>query len=95
MAELLASATTEATSTDFAVTAGTPVTLFLKTATTDTLPSDGWAVVQIKSAGGAYYTVGDLKVTNSTYARILDGAGTYRVKKFATASGTAYGVDKE
>lgn len=91
MAELLASATTASTSADFTVTAGTPVTLFLKSATTETLPADGSASIQIKSAGATYYPVGVLE--RNTPARVIDGPGTFRVVK--STGSVAFGVDKE
>lgn len=88
--ELLATtATGGSISSDITAIAGTPVTLFLKSATSESLPADAKAVIEIKSSGGQYYYVGEL--TASSSAKVIDGAGTYRVIKTA---GYAYGVDQ-
>lgn len=90
MAELIASGTAEADSADFTLTTGQNCTLFLKDAAGDTVPPFSEALVQIKSAGLEYYTVG--VITGANPAQLLEAPGTYRVRKRAAT--VAFGVDK-
>lgn len=88
--ELLATTVAGGTSSaDITAAAGTPVTLFLKSAASESLPADAKGVIEIKSSGGQYYYVGELNASSS--AKVIDGAGTYRVTK---TTGSAYGVDQ-
>lgn len=91
MAELIASSTSAATSADITVVAGTPATIFLKSATSEVLPSDGSAQIQIKSSNLTYYVLGSIDRVNP--AKVIDGPGTYRIVKTGSAS-TAFGVDQ-
>jgi hypothetical protein len=77
-------------SSEFAVSAGSPATLYLISATDQTLPADARAWVLIKGSNSKFYTVGELNTANN--AQILDGAGTFKVVK--GPAGTAFGVDK-
>lgn len=88
--ELLASGTTEASTSDITVTAGVPVTVFLKAAAGANVARGSRAVLQIKSAGGAYFTVGEL--TRHRPQVVIDGPGTYRVTRLA--ADTAFGIDQ-
>lgn len=89
--EILASGTTAADSSDVTVTAGIPVTIFLKSGSSVPVSSDADFDVKIKSAGSTYHTIG--KLTGKTPALVIDGPGTFRVSR-VTASGPV-GVDKE
>lgn len=91
MASLITSGTTEDTSADFTATAGTPVTVFLHDAAGPSVTSEARAVIQIKSSGAQYITVGEL--SGQKPALVIDGPGTFRVQKYAST--TAFGVDKE
>lgn len=90
MAELIASGTTTAQSADFDVEAGASASLFLKSASSQTLPYDALAIVQVKSADATYFDVGVLTATDPM--KVLQAAGTFRVSRVAASS--AYGVDK-
>lgn len=90
MTVLIASGTTQA-SAEFTVVAGTPNTVFLWDADGDVLPSDARALLQIKSSAATYITIACLDSNNP--ARVIDGPGTYKLTKFASAA--AFGVDKE
>lgn len=76
-------------SADIVAVAGTPVTLMLKSASSESLPNDARAMIEIKSSGGQYYGVGALDAANP--AKVIDGAGTYRVLKVVNS---AFGVDQ-
>ncbi len=90
MAELISAATTEADSADFTLAAGDQATLFLKDAGGPRVPLDAIAKVQIKSATGEYFDVGQIDAFNP--AKVLAAPGTYRVKRMAASA--AFGVDK-
>lgn len=92
MAVLIASTAGYAVSGDITAIAGTPTTLFLNTGTTEVLPPDARAIIEIKNAGGFYFVVpgGELNLANPV--RVIDGPGVFRVVKFP--SGTACGVDQ-
>lgn len=77
-------------SSDITAVAGTPVTLFLKVLVTEApMPQDAKALIEIKSSGGQYFSVGEL--TAQAPAKVIDGAGTYRVVKMTSL---AFGVDQ-
>jgi hypothetical protein len=90
MTLLIATGTADADSADFAVVAGTPATVFLKDAAGPVLDTQARAAIQIKDAGGQYFTVGQL--TGANPVQVIDGPGTFRVQKYA---GPSFGVDKE
>lgn len=90
MAELIANGTTETTSADFTMANGDSATIYLKNAAGPLLSSDARAVIQIKSADGNYFTIGEINRANP--AKVLSAPGTFRVVKIASAN--AYGVDK-
>lgn len=89
MAELIASGTTESASSDFTLTTDS-ATLFLKDAAGPVVDAGAVADIQIKSSSAEYFTIGSL--TSQHLARVLTGAGTYRVVRKANA--VAFGVDK-
>lgn len=90
MAEILASGTTETSSSTFTVTAGTPVTVFLKVASGALVPRGSRAVVQIQESGTNWLTV--IELTRQRSQVVIDAPGTYRVTRLA--AGTAFGIDK-
>lgn len=90
MAELIAAGITEVDSSDFTLTSGDQVTIFLKDAAGPTVGYDAIAMVQIKCAGGEYYNVG--RIDFDVPAKVLSAPGTYRVKKLASVA--SFGVDK-
>jgi thiamine monophosphate kinase len=87
MAVILASGTTAANSSDIAVTAGTPVTIFLSVGTDVPVPSQADCDVQVKDAGGKYHTIG--KLTGREAAKAIDSPGTYRVARAACSEAFA------
>lgn len=90
MAELIATGTAQADSADFTLAAGDSAVLYLKDAAGAQVGANSIARVQIKSADGQYFTVGELNCRE--VAKVLSGAGTYRVRRLA--SDEAFGVDK-
>lgn len=92
MAVLIASTAGYSVSADVTAVAGTPVTLFLNTGTTEVLPQDARAQIEIKNAGGQYFVVQGGELNQSNPQRVIDGPGVFRVVKFP--SGTACGVDQ-
>ena len=93
MANLIASGTSAADSSDFTVTAGTPTTIHLIDADGGNLPSDAQALLYMKSSGNQYRPVKNGELNAMKPELVLDGPGTYRVSKFA--SSVAFGVDRE
>lgn len=89
--EILATGTAAADSSEVTVTAGTPVTIFLKKGSSGPVESGSRAVVKIKSSGGFYHEVGAL--TGSRQALVLDGPGTFLISREETK--VAFGIDKE
>jgi hypothetical protein len=87
--ELISTGTTDATSADITVAAGTPVTLFLKDAAGPLVDTQARAVIQQKTSASDYFTVGELSGLNR--AIVIDGLGTFRVQKFA---GPSFGVEQ-
>jgi hypothetical protein len=92
MANIIPSGTGDATSAEFTLAAGDTATLFITSPTADDATPGVLAKVQIKAASGAFTTVGELKY--GQLARVLSGAGTYRVWRPAQAAGMAFGVEK-
>lgn len=91
MAEIIASGTTEANSSDIIVADGASTTVFLKSGTGGQIVNGASATVQIKSSGGHYFPIGSLDQYNS--AKVIQAPGTYRVVRHA--NGSAFGVDAE
>lgn len=88
--EILAAGTAAADSTDVTVTAGIPVTVFLKAGTSAPIASDADFDVKLKSVGSTYHTIG--KLTGKNPAVVIDGPGTYRISRLSASS--AVGVDQ-
>lgn len=91
MAELIAAGTADANSADIVLTDGGSSTVFLKSGTGGVIVEGARGVIQIKSSGGHYFTVGTLDRDNPATAIL--GPGTFRVVRLANAS--AFGVDAE
>lgn len=89
MAELIATGTTEADSSDFTLSSGASTTLYLKDAG-GLIPASCTAAIQIKS-GSLYFNVGELNGTEPV--KVLSATGTFRVRKFANAA--TFGVDRD
>lgn len=89
--EILATGTAAADSSEVTVTAGTPVTLFLKKGSSGPVGSTVRAVIKIKSSGGFYHEVSALD--GQRQAAVIDGPGTFIVSREETKE--AFGVDKE
>lgn len=79
MSTLIASGTTAATSADFTLADGQSTTLFLTDATGPDVANQAVALIQIKSAGGQYFTIG--RLTHDNPVQVLAAPGTYRVKR--------------
>lgn len=92
MAAYITSGTTESAGTDFTLTDGQSVTLFLIDAAGDAVDPNARADVQLKDSAGAYFTCGTLTGTPDGCARKLSSPGTYRVVRRANSN--AFGVDK-
>lgn len=90
MAELIAIGTAQADSADFTLAAGETATLYLKDSGGPQVSSTSIARVQIKSADGEYFNIGELNCRE--VAKVLSGAGTYRVRRLAADA--PFGVDK-
>jgi hypothetical protein len=86
MANIITSGTTEADSSEFTLASGESATIFL----TGSAPANAVARVKIKAADASFSTIGEL--TNQYPAKVLAGAGTYKVTRAANA--VAFGVDK-
>lgn len=82
---LITSGTTAATSADFVVDAGAPVSVFLKASA----PDKNMYVVLERYDGSAYYTVGEIRFPGL----IVNAPGTYRVRRDKAA--VAFAVDSE
>lgn len=91
MAEIIASGTTEATSSDIVLADGASTTIFLKSGTGGPIVNDAVAGVQIKSSGGHYFTIGTLDKDGP--AKVIQAPGTFRVIRYANA--IAFGVDRD
>lgn len=82
--ELIAAGSTSATSSDITVAAGSTATVFLKDADGGQMLPEARVAVEIKDSGGVYNTVGWL--TDRMPAAVISGAGTYRVRRYATGA---------
>jgi hypothetical protein len=91
MANLIAAATAQATSADVVITT-TPATFSLMDTANSTpaMPSRVCALIQIKTSGGVYLTIG--QIDSDTPMKSIAAGGTYRVVKLPTK--TAVGVDQ-
>ncbi len=89
MAELIAAGTTQAASADFTLAAGDQKTVFLKDAAGPRVAADAVAKVQIKSAAGEYFDVGQVDANGP--AKMLGAPGTFRVLRLECSA--AVGVD--
>lgn len=89
MANILAIGTTEASSSDFVVAAGTPNTICLVDSEGPGIGAGAFVSLQFKDANAQYFTVDYLQ--SERVARVLIGPGTYRVTRAAT--GVSCGVD--
>jgi hypothetical protein len=91
--QLLATGTSAASTSDVAVAAGTPVTLFLKV--TGNIPVDAnvtvRATIEIKDSDGSYHEVGSL--TGQDPVRVVDGPCTVRVSRPSTTT-VAFGIEQ-
>lgn len=87
MAELIAIGTSATSSADFTLTGETSC-IFLTGATA--IPEKSAAVIEIKSAAGAYVAIGSL--TPSVPLLVLSIPGVFRVSR--TATGASVGVDR-
>jgi len=88
--ELIASGTTEATSSDITLADGASAIVFLKDASGPSLPGGCTAVIQLKTAAATYFTQG--VISGEDPARRIFGPGVYRVLK--PASQSAFGVEQ-
>ena len=86
MSNIIASGTTETTSSDITVAAGSTPTLFI-TSTTGAVQPDARAAVQMKSAAGVYMNIGELNYRQP--ALTIFGTGTFRVKRLACVNAIA------
>lgn len=89
-ATILASGTTDATSTDVTVAAGASVSVGLFTADAAGLPGNHSAAVMMDTPGGDI--VAD-ELTGKSPVAVISGPGTFRVKR--TAGTTSFGVYTE
>lgn len=93
MAQIIASGTTDATSSDIVVTS--PVTISLFWSATPPLPKCAIARIDVKGSNGAYMELG--MVTQTLPAVSIVAPGTYRVRRVAAdnpADAIAFGVDQ-
>jgi hypothetical protein len=90
MATLIATSTAGATSADIVLASGASATLSLVNGNAgDDVCTDAVAQIQVKSAGGNYFTIGQLDFMNKSL--VLSATGTFRVLK--PLSALAYGVE--
>lgn len=89
MAALIASTAGQVDSADFTLT-GTGTTLAFVSAD-GSIPRDAQAAIQYKSAAGQYTTVDTL--SSSVPALVLNATGTFRVRKYTSAS--SIGIDRD
>jgi hypothetical protein len=88
MAQLLAAGTAAADSADIVVAAGTPATVFIGSAVTDTPPDSGAVyALKIKSTGGVYTQIGQLDCASPQ--RSINTPGTYRISRIATGASSS------
>lgn len=92
MPNIIAVGTTALASAEFTLAAGDSTTLFLTSPTGVDATPDASAQVQIKAASGAWTTIGELRYGEP--AKVLTGAGTYRVWRAARPGGMPFGVER-
>ena len=86
MAELIATGNTAVDSADFTVTAGVPVTLYIKPPSGTTIPPNVFFVLQYKTAAGAYIALQPiLNQSNIMQFGVISGGGTFRVSRLLSA----------
>ncbi|MES2634018.1 MAG: hypothetical protein V4669_13675 [Pseudomonadota bacterium] len=91
MAQILASGTSLADSSEFTLAAGESATLSLFG--TD-FPSPGCAAsIQKKASSNAWVTIGSLRGIDGEMTKVLTAVGTFRVQR--KASSKAFGVDQD
>lgn len=90
MAQIIASGTTQASSSDFTITTGQPARISLFSAAGPSLPQGCVAWLQVKGSNNQYFTV-DVLSTQQPALTVI-APGVYRVNK--QASTTAFGVDQ-
>lgn len=91
-AVLIASGTTEDSSSEFTVAAGTPTTISLFNAD-GVFGNDVAATLFKKSSGGVYRVVDGGNLTGQKPMLVIDGPGEFRVTKYAST--VAFGVDQD
>ena len=92
MATLIAAGTAAADSSDFTLTSGANTTLSLVTGNAgDDVPNNAVAYIQLKSAGGNYFTIGQLDYQNKCL--VMTATGTFRVRKPMSAA--SFGVERD
>lgn len=85
MAELLAPGTSQADSADFTVSAGVPVTLYIKNAAGTAAPSGVDFELHHKTPGGGYIPLITLNSANILDRGVISGGGTFRVRRLQSA----------
>lgn len=86
---ILAAAKTAATSTDVTVTAGTPVTIGVFSATYGRVPHDALFTVYADTPGADNVWA---VLTDEKRAVTIEAPGTYRVKRTVYSTGESFGV---
>jgi len=86
-AQILAIGTTNASSTDVVVAAGTPLTVCLKDGAGPIVDGGARVQIQLKADSGEYFTVDTL--SQAKPAVMIQAPGTYR---FSRKAGTSCGV---
>jgi len=89
MATLIASGTAPAVSADIVLTGGTVTLSLVSDGAGDNVTPDAVASIQVKSAGGNYFTIGALDFMHPSLN--LTATGTYRVSR--PLSAVAFGVE--
>ena len=86
-AQILAIGTSDASSADVVVAAGTPLTVCLKDAAGPIVSGGARVQIQLKADNAEYFTIDAL--SQAKPAVVISGAGTYR---FTRKAGTSCGV---
>jgi hypothetical protein len=88
VAELIASGTTLANSSDVTLASGEAASVFLADAAGPGLPADARAEIQYKSNGGQYFPVGGYLgiITAQSPITRVDGPLVFRVQRFACSA---------
>lgn len=95
MANVLASGTADAVSTDIVVAAGAAATVSLIYTNPAQPPTSATGIIKQKGSDGLYYEMPNGRLTIHNSPRVLDGPGTYQVARVGSVniSGQAFGVD--